>query len=144
MRTILTSCLALIVAAFAFVGSEAVAQSFRYGSTAYPVTRMPPSYIGHPIRRYQPPRRMVSHRPVYRRYPTRPNQVAIFDRLRQHLMRSNHRSRTVYRGREEVYRGRERVFAGTERVYRGTEKVYRCSVAVNRRTGEQIVVGGSC
>jgi hypothetical protein len=53
-------------------------------------------------------------------------------------------SRYGHWGHQRVYRGTERVYRGTERVYRGSESVYRCSVAVNRRTGEKVVIGGDC
>lgn len=49
-----------------------------------------------------------------------------------------------YRGTEKVFRGTERVFRGTERVYTGSKQVYRCAVAINRATGERIVLGGNC
>lgn len=49
-----------------------------------------------------------------------------------------------HRSRHRVYRGTEREYVGTERVYRGTETTLRCSYAVNRRTGERVVLAGSC
>ena len=50
----------------------------------------------------------------------------------------------VFKNTERVYKGSERVHTGTERVKVGTQTVYKCTVAVNRATGEKIVLGGSC